>query len=513
MHAESDCRVTSPGLGIARWCPHCLDTPEPQWQRGWTDGVAICMAHSCWLIDGCRECGSAASWRSLRLLQCRCGADLTQHRAVPWSDDLHVLLHAPVTPFEKCIGDASTDQRLALAEVLGALDRYGLQGKPLKRASARAASNQLAIVERGASIVVNADTEIGPLLQRLRTPNTSGQSAQLVGEAWPGLLRLLRRRLKGPSLDWIVRQLEQHTATPLAGVVIQPRRVKAGAPSGARGLALAAGVRVERVPALLSDCGLSVPARRSKSGRQMLAVSDAVVARVREHLQDLVSARAAQKRFGLSVARLEMLAEAGLLMRVGGRYNSSAIQELLQQLAATSVVAPPTKPTAQHHWCSLHRALQLHILQCQTPAFFSTLRTGALRIQCKPGSISHARDLQLLESEVMAWSRSVKPVCDELTIPQASATLGLKQEVTYHLVRVGLLETSDRLVGRRTCRVISQQEIDRFRSDVSPLSKLASLNGIDFRSALSWARERGLVFVSGPGIDGGRQFFVRCGQR
>ena len=123
------------------------------------------------------------------------------------------------------------------------------------------------------------------------------------------------------------------------------------------------------------------------------------------------------------------------------------------------------------------------------------------------------RDLCLVESEVKAWNQASAAPCEEVPIPQAAVLLGLKQEVMYHLVRVGLLQTSDQLVGRRKCRVISQHEIRRFSIEVSPLSRLASLNGIDFRSAQRWARERRLELVSGPGIDGGRQFFVRNRQR
>ena len=510
-NASQGISIRSPGLGIARWCPRCLSAPAPYWRKDWTDGVAICREHCCWLCDRCDECGSPAAWRHLRLRQCRCGVDLAQQPAEPWSDALQALLHAPEQIGDQSIDPAGAEQWLALAEVVGALDRYGLRGKPLKRASARAVSHQHAVVERGASIVVEAADELGPLLERLRVPSSPGQGAQLVGEAWPGLLRLLRRQLRGAVLAWITSQIEHRVAcAALEGVAIQRARQSGDTPTGVRGLAKAAGVRVERVPALLSDCGVSVPMRRSKSGRQMAVVTDAVVTRVREHLEDLLSARVAQGRFGISAVRLQNLAEKGLVRRVGDRYSASSIQLLLKQIADAAKYGALGDVNEGRRWCSLHRALRLHVGHRQTVALFMALQAGSLEIRRVGRQIAHVHDLLLLESEVKAWSRAGAAPCEELTIPQAAALLGLKQEVTYHLVRVGLLATSRGFAGRRMSRVISRQEVERFRREVLPLSEAARAHGVDHRSAKCWALERRFTFVSGPGIDGGRQFFVRA---
>lgn len=245
----------------------------------------------------------------------------------------------------------------------------------------------------------------------------------------------------------------------------------------------------------------------------MAVVTDAVVTKVREHLDDFQSARAAQRCFGLTAARLERLADAGLIRRRNGRYSSSSIQALLRKIPLAAEVSKRCDIREQRARCSLHRALRLHVSHRQTADFFTALTRGELKAWQASAERGHVSELCLVESEVKAWNQASAAPCEEVLIPQAAVLLGLKQQVTYHLVRVGLLKTSDRLVGRRKCRVLSQQEIHRFRSEISPLSRLASLNGIDFRSAQRWAREHRLVLVSGPGIDGGRQFFVRIRQR
>lgn len=509
-HVGHGLRVTAPGLGIARWCPRCLTASEPFWCRDWTHGPAICREHHCWLLDRCTDCRAPAAWRKFRLLQCQCGAGLAGQHAANWSDDLRVLLLRAELIADRRVGSASLAQRLALAELLGAIDLYGLQGKPLKRSSARASSHQQTVLARGALIVLHAGDEIGPLLERVRVPGRAGQGIQLMNEAWPGLLRLFRRRLGGSVLDWATDQVEQFAARSLShDVQIKEGRRTGRAPSGVRGLAKAAGVRVERIPGLLSDCGLSLPARLSRSGRRMAVVTDAVVTKVREHLDDFQSARAAQRGFGLTAARLEKLADAGLIRRTNGGYSSSSIQALLRRIPLAAEVKKRCDIREQRARCSLHRALRLHVSHRQTADFFTALTRGELKVWQASEDRRHVSDLCLIESEVKAWNQAGAARCEEVLIPQAAMLLGLKQEVMYHLVRVGLLKTSDRLVGRRKCRVISQDEIRRFRIEFSPLSRLAIRNGIDFRSAQRWARERRLELVSGPGIDGGRQFFVR----
>ncbi len=503
-------KITSPGLGIARWCPHCLSAPQPHWRKDWTDGPPICSEHRCWLLDQCTVCGKPATWRGLRFQRCRCEADLSQQAASPWSADLLALLHLPDRVADSHLKALDAGQRWALAEVLGALDRYGLHGKPIKRTSTRLVAHQRDVVERGASVLAYAAEEMATLLERLRAPCRTGQQAQLAHEAWPGLLRLLRAQLTGAALEWALNEIDRYTdGAALQGVPMQRTRRHGGAPSGASALATSVGIRVERVPALLADCNLALPARQSRAGRRMLVVDQSVTTVVREHLKDHVAARSAQRRFGLAVGRLTRLAEASLVQRTGNRFSVSSIQRLLDRILGVPRAAPAATQLESPERMPLDRALRLLVPQAWTVEFFQALEAGALQAYCSGGRARCAGDVQVIAAEVKAWLSCSKASDDFMLIPKAAALLGLKQEVAYHLVRVGLIATSNRRVGRRIARVISQREIDRFRSTVSPLSEIARANGIDFRAARVWANSQGLTLVSGPGLDGGRQFFVR----
>lgn len=512
IEAKGGRRITSPGLGLARWCAVCLTHPQAFWRDGWTREPGICLAHRCWLVDQCSVCGSRAGWRSLRFRRCKCGANLDEAPSRPWSQDLLRLLSSLSNSDDPGWSAIAIKQRWKLAEVLGALDTHGLRGKPLKRASTSHVAHYAFLVERGAHLVVHADNELPQWFDRLRTPSCAGNQVQLVREAWPGLLPLLKKQLKPGAFQWISDRLDQYVeAVQLSGSGIQRRRRRGQKPSGVIQLAARLGVGVDRVPGLLDSCDLHLPERRTKAGRRMLMVSDAAFDVLSGQLNDQIAARAAQRRFGISAERIEQLARALMVTRSGEHYSASSIENLLRQVIAGFSMRTSSIDSEPPAFSPLPHVLKVSITRAQTVEFFQAMLSGTIRATSVKPSVRSAADIAVNESDVKAWLLSRLPSKDFLLLSQAALRLGLKQEVIYHLVRVGLLSTSFRRAGRRAARVVDLDEIDRFVRTLAPLSAVARVNGVDFRSAKAWAGRQGIEVVSGPGIDGGRQFIVRIG--
>ncbi len=99
-------------------------------------------------------------------------------------------------------------------------------------------------------------------------------------------------------------------------------------------------------------------------------------------------------------------------------------------------------------------------------------------------------------------------VSEWLSVPDCATRLGIKQEVAYHLVRVGLLPTRQAMINRRMAQVVPTEALQRFERCYEPLSKAARRAGINWRHGLAWACSKNIKFASGPQIDGGRQYFV-----
>ncbi len=264
LGAAAGTSVASPGLGRARWCPACLSGPAPLWRAEWSCGTALCVAHRCWLEDTCRGCGNRTTWRTLRFRSCRCGASLRSLGGNPWSDEVSALLMAGVEPSSDGWSHLPIESRWSLAELLGALDRHGLFGKPLKRASAASVEVERQLITAGAALVLGAPSTITDLLERIQAPIEPSRRARLVGEAFPGLLPMLRKRLDRDGRDWLMRHLASFVQASLevdAPVVWRPRAT--ASVSGAKAVGVSLSMRPERVGSLAVRSGYACePARQ-----------------------------------------------------------------------------------------------------------------------------------------------------------------------------------------------------------------------------------------------------------
>lgn len=90
-----------------------------------------------------------------------------------------------------------------------------------------------------------------------------------------------------------------------------------------------------------------------------------------------------------------------------------------------------------------------------------------------------------------------------ISVDQAAKRLGLKQQVVYDLVRLGLLTTiQDHLPGRR----VTQASLDEFQATYISLAEYAK----SVKRAPRWLLQTlPMQPVSGPMIDGSRQYFFR----
>jgi hypothetical protein len=61
--------------------------------------------------------------------------------------------------------------------------------------------------------------------------------------------------------------------------------------------------------------------------------------------------------------------------------------------------------------------------------------------------------------------------------------------------------------------MVSQESIERFSARFIPLSRIAKQHCIAPQCSAHWARSTHLSLVSGPDVDGGRQYFVEAPPR
>jgi len=505
---------SSPGLGRARWCPACLGAADAWWQQAWTAGPAVCEEHGSWLEDRCPGCSHVVGWRGLRLRHCgRCDAslDAAGGRSL-WSDSVKALRTTPTDPSSPGWASLSVPSRWRLAAFLGALDRHGLAGKPLKRASAAIVEVERSLVTAGADLLAEPmeaePTEgLGGLFSRLQRPGAAG-STPLIGEAFPGLLPRMRAQLPADARHWLEDRLAEHVGASLeSDKAVVWRRRTASTVQGATAVAKTLRVRPERMGTLAALLPSAPAQRQTATGRTMLGFAPVAIDQLRLALEDRISVSAAADRYGLAAARLRQLARAGLVARTGDRLSRSSIEALLARLSA---VAERCSAEGQGACMALPEALRWHVRNGDTTSFFERLLAGQIAVQAAEPiageALSGFRGLALRAEDVGAKSR--KP--DDtglLTAAQAAQALGLKSQVVYQLLSKGLLRALRRRIHGRFAQFIEATEVERFRGQFRPLSAVFPGAG---RSAPELALAAGMELVCGPSVDGLRQYFVRC---
>ena len=497
------------GHGHARWCPHCLATAEPFWRSAWQKERAACMSHGCWLVDICPSCYRRAVWSGMRFLSCKCGQHLIQTISPEFSPHLLSVLHRQVGADERW-NQLSIDERWRTCRLLGALQVHGLNGKPMKKASGTSVATERQLLDEGAAIIANGREALFALLDRIRVQSLSGDTVQIMGQAFPMLLRLIRKQLSPQGRRWLEDEIDAYvlsTADRETAVVWRGRGSDIS--SSIQGNARMLRVRPTRLPSVCAMVGVEPKSRRTRSGRRRLIVCAGDVARIKRGLDCMISMRGVAHRFGLSAQRQKLLAEAGLIRRSGAYMDGESISRLLRRLVEGQC---RDKDSAGLDGISLAEAFRNLVPVSRTVQFIEAALHGKLGVFSGKEKVSRLDDLLVSKHEVVEVLCASSVDALRLTICEAAERLEVKQEVMYHLLNVGLLNTSVTHAGRRATRVIDLAELERFRAEVEPLTSAAARAGVDFRSGLAWAKRQGLSLVSGPCVDGGRQYFVlRCG--
>lgn len=472
---------------MARICPECLAVEHPMWTSSWADRRRpFCVQHVSWLRDRCDLCGQTLRLGTVRLTSCPCGYSLRQLRPARMSSAAQrAFIHSELD--------------LGVALWFGAVALFGWAGRPLKKASATAMDDIARIAERGAEVVVDWPESFYLVLDNYR-PSAKPGECLLLNRAFPGLMRRVRR----PEISgWSARILEAirvyvgrsaNSLNPLLG-----RNVPGSSSQTVGALARAFGVRYERLVDVLEV--LELPTRRTAAGRARRVVSVEATAQLKIRVQGEISIKHAAKLLTMSAPRMTVLCRDRLLtdrQHRLGLYEVEALKTALINTALLTRIPEGAVPWAQ--------ALRLVVPISRTSEMVRAVLVGELRTFSDhlPAQLS---ELSFGRTELHRWCRDVVDR-SWISIPEAASMMELKQEVVYHLVSVGLMRSQTAPEMRRG-QVVHVTELERFRQQYEPLASVARRAGINHRRALSWSKSAGIELVSGPTVDGGRQYFAR----
>lgn len=479
-----------------RLCPRCLEELAARWQKAWQGDTPWCKHHKVWLVDECAACGHGIRPLSARLTTCRCQAPwaAARARAVP---DVVLAAEAAGVP-------------VSVVKWFGALSRYGLQDRPLRRASRQGAVEQQDLIERGAAIVQAWPKRFDELLSCLAGERGAGG---LLNAVWPGLMTKARAISDVKWRSAVLRAIEDHVAASRSSGSPVMGRNAPRYPSK-REVAQRLGIGFERLNRLIGvdPVAQTRPAQRGRYRHLVLADEEA---QLREALQSGMSITAAGSELAMSIGRVRRLIDGGRLQPLGDGVSKASVAGFMRSLFNTAAAASSASATL-----TLTIALRYRVPVSLTGDFFSAVLAGEVRLTRRTGA---TRDDELFVERTsleLWWAKcaGVGATPSALTLSQVAQRLAVKDEVVSHLVRIGLLQAEVRPLGRRRCRVVTGAAWAAFESRYVTLAVLAQQAGIGSRGAVSWAKSQRLCLVTGPGVDGSRQYIVdrvpgRAGRR
>jgi len=484
-----------PAHGQPRLCPACLGERGCVWRAEWERvGEYWCREHLHWLVDACPHCGCRIRWRRVTAHSCGCGFALRNFEREPVSA---AVLHLP----EEHAADR------ALVRWLGGLSCFGLGAKAWKRAQSEVPADVRGVITAGAEMLAAWPGTFERVLDTVRVEQ-DGSAPQAINSALPGLVKAISRLRSAAHRSFVLDALagyvdrSQHSGRPLIGRNPQIRQAAVSITKTARSLGISGRRFRKAILDALPDRGVMGV---TPFGRTRGALLPQDAARVRASIDDGISMSHAADLLGLSAKRVGALVS-------GGRLASSNRLVLRSQCAALSreVWRAASSAPSESGLTRLAEAVRLLVPLHLTCQFFQSAVAGDIKTFRTTGGYDRPGELLIERAEAVRWSALQEPdLGTALTVPQAARLLGLKQEVAYHLVRVGLIETESKKVKRRNGQLVSTEELERFAGQVEPLTKAAARAGVNPRNGLAWVKETSRVLVSGPRVDGGRQYFVR----
>lgn len=501
-----------------RACPGCL-SEHPYHRAAWDlAAITICPIHSVGLISACPSCGRKLGWRHVPFTRCRCGA------AITGSPPIHVssgdlmgtkmvyrivgLEHGHVPDLLAQLGaDASIRLMVALGWFL-----HFPQGRPRLQHLPRCQS-AAALLTDGYQACAGWPESFHAYLDRLRS-----QSRQRVGRY--GVVKEI-----GAFVDWLLKiaprpvkevlmpQVRAYVGT-LERFTTRCLPLKPGAEAKFVSVAEAARIlnrdpeKVRRV--FLKWQIASVPFGSGK-GAPMMVPTDTVAAVATEVrqlicLKDLPKALGCSRKDTLAILRAGHLQQAsgGLALDLLGRraWRMDNIEAFVARFIRVAT------GTADQATISLPDAFRwLRRGGMTVGEVVTALLDGKLDVTCADPSAPGLRQVLLDAEVVSARSKQVRRREDGFSIEEAAGRLGLKRQVAYELVEAGILKSST--PGRKRGKRIAVRDIEGFRSKFV----LASHLGLDSGRSKGWAADRlikmGACPVSGPSVDGRRQYVFR----
>jgi hypothetical protein len=499
---------------LIRWCPLCLR--ESSYLRGqWMLKIScVCGRHSVWLHDRCPGCGARQQLERADFEQCTCGTWLAEAQSMEIVTKTLVgvsqAIEASISGKAALPGFPllSMQEWLRLIRYLGQFSEVFQPAKPGKIARLHQLEIASALLLQVSWLLDQWPGNFHAVLQAIQRKSENQLS---IRRTFGPMYRVLYTDLSAQCFQFVRDEFERYLHEHWPAVVckrnraFKPETIAVHPRMTLKQVSKKAGVAPSTVrhfieAELISSGQIALP-----SGRQTCSIHRHNAAHIATLAKDCLTLGESARLLALPEGRVRQLIVGDLLKPLVSRAQNKAatwliskrhVQELFFRGTGSSLGQPIVIVShilkywhlRQGEWIDLVQALSSH-----------QLAPLGEQIELVP-----LGNVILNERKARLWLTEQRYASGaSISVDEAAKRLGLKQQVVYDLVKLGLLATiRDDLPGRR----VTQASIEDFRMHYISLAEYAkSLN-----RAPRWLLQTLPVKpISGPMIDGSRQYFFR----
>lgn len=512
----------------SRYCPACLKEGS-YWRQEWElSMMAVCPTHSCALTDVCHACGKMLDWRRASLHICPCGQQLCEAPAIP-ADKKEARLASvfadKVRGTECAPGHLqllSLDQFHRLAVTLGAYATVTPRKSELQIRQFRTLSTVRPLFSAAAKTLIGWPKGFHRLLKRLEGSRGTSEAAKIPAR-FGRIYDYLFKNFQEPAFGFVLHAFEAYVEKTWRYSLTERnkrfsaelRRTHLWVPAKAAAAQL--GVSRRQIGLLVEAGKIDGSIKQTPAGRTVLCVDRRQIPVMQETLNDLIDLKTAAAMLGLKKSRAAQLVEHHLLGPAiapkSARASRWALSKsTLEQILFLGSDLPVGEERGDASLVGLPYALQYWL---HKDYLFPRLILGVIKGEIIP--VAQAKERVGLGAWVFERQILKQWIADQVkekrkgavTLPEAAKYLRIKQEVAYHLVKGGLLDSW--IEKDSKCLLIKQSALDEFSQAYSLCTDLASRVGYSSKHLVLEIEKRGVMPVSGPCVDGCRQYIYRQG--
>ncbi len=503
----------------ARWCPRCLGDHgfgRVGWELLFADACTTCGS---WLVDVCHQCGNPGTWHRPSMTRCRCNANLCDapssaapQAVVRLSQSLEQLvLGLPETEMPE-LKRLSPQQCSRLVRLLGVYGSPQHARAPQKIATAEALDVSWTVSTVAAEMLATWPAGLHHMLERQSKLAAGHANSGRLPGVFGGFYRALYGTFKDPEFDWVRAAFEDYIAGHWSGAMGRRNlRMPDSLWSRLNWVPISAaasqtGLSKQRISDLVAQKELQSARRTTASGREFVMIRQA-------DIQALVSAGTDDV----------CLAEASSVLGVKRQRLSRLLPFICADAKKSTLHGTPWLIPRDwvHKWTEMLGALAEHdTVPSWTISLDQLLRYGPLDEQrlCVLLRDVEARDFQpvgrhtnsvglagLLLHRDHLIERYGGQRSTILPIPDVAVRLGVKQEVAYALVNLGLLEVEIYTCGRRQAQGVSARSLEKFHTDYVLVANVAKSLGRSSRAVIKALTDDVIEPIAGPALGNCRQ--------